>query len=68
MKLGKQLTKRILRTGEVKKAFAYYGKNMMNGLGQPIYSELGKALAKSGIVSACVNVSNAIYERFSQKI
>ena len=58
--LGKQLTKRIFKTGEVKKAFAYYGKNMMNGAGNSTYKELGKALAKSGFTGLAFNTMRLV--------
>lgn len=64
--LGKQLSKRIFKTGEVKKAFAYYGKNMMNGAGKPIYKELGKAFAKSGLTGLGINSTKSMFTRFAQ--
>ena len=54
-KLGKQLTKRICNTGEIKKAFAYYGKNMKNGAGKSIYRGLGRAFLGSGGVGLASN-------------
>ena len=63
--LGKQLTKRIFKTGEVKKAFAYYGKNMMNSAGKPIYKELSKAFVKSGLTGLGINSAKSMFARFA---
>lgn len=41
-------------------------EKMMNGAGQSIYKELGRALAKSGLVSAGINVAKSIYGRITQ--
>lgn len=48
------------------KAFAYYGKNMMNGMGKPIYKELGKAFAKSGLTGLEINSTKSMFTRFAQ--
>ncbi|MGM9646446.1 MAG: RHS repeat-associated core domain-containing protein, partial [Eubacteriales bacterium] len=65
MTLGKQLTKRVFQKKEIGKAFAYYGKNMMNGTGRSIYKELGKAFLRSTITSFTINSGVAIYNRCS---
>lgn len=51
MTLGKQLTKRIINTGEIGRAISYYSKNMMIEGGKSIFRELGRSLIKGGVAS-----------------
>jgi len=60
MTLGKQLSRRIINTGEWKKSFAYYGKSMMNGVGKSIYKELGRSFIKSGLTGLSISVARSI--------
>ena len=58
--LGKNLTKQIFKTGEVRKSFAHYGANMVNGAGKSIYKELRKAFIKSGLTGLGINAAKSV--------
>ena len=60
MTLGKQLTRRIIHTGEWRKAISYYGKNMMNGSENSIYKELIRALLNSSSLGDGLNFTRSI--------
>lgn len=51
MSLGRQLTRRIKKTGEVRAAFSYYTKNMKTTGGKSIFTRLRKSLDRGGAVS-----------------
>ena len=61
--LGRQVTKRVFVKHELSKGLSYYGKNMMNGAGKPIYKELNKALTKSGLLGLAINSSYSFRNR-----
>ena len=63
--LGKNLTKQIFKTREVRKSFAHYGANMVNGAGQSIYKELVKALGISSAIGFAINAPKSAVGRFA---
>lgn len=61
MTLGRQLSRRINKTGEIGLALSYYAKNMMTTGGKSIYRNLNVSLIRGGVASLFAKTAKKLF-------